>query len=189
MNDIKNALCNSKDSIIVGFNIFGYEDAKAVIKASERANQPVLLMTNRDASNILDIEHWGALLGSMARKSSNVVGVHLDHCSDIDTIMRAIDSGYTSVMYDGSKLPIEENIKNSILVSEYAHKKGVIVEGEIGNVPYFDKGEMTINYTTVEDMEKYSARANTDTIAVSVGNIHRLTDRKVEINFDLVEKL
>ena len=67
--------------IIPGFNIFGYEDAQAVIRAAERAVCPVLLMINRDARTAMAVEHWSALLNALAESSSVPVGIHLDHCT------------------------------------------------------------------------------------------------------------
>ena len=64
-----------------GFNIFGYEDAQAVIRAAERAVCPVLLMINRDARTAMAVEHWSALLNALAESSSVPVGIHLDHCT------------------------------------------------------------------------------------------------------------
>lgn len=87
--------------IIPGFNIFGYEDAQAVIRAAERAVCPVLLMINRDARTAMAVEHWSALLNALAESSSVPVGIHLDHCTETDILIRAIDSGFTSVMFDG----------------------------------------------------------------------------------------
>lgn len=172
--------------IIAGFNIFGHEDAGAVIRAAERAKAPVLLMVNRDARRDLAIEHWGALLRSMAEKASVPVGAHLDHCSDPENIRRAINSGFTSVMFDGSKMPFEENLRITKMLAEEAHAKGVLIEGELGNVPYSDMGSMDVRMTKPEEARLMQENTSLDWLAVSVGNIHRLADRKVPIHFDVL---
>lgn len=175
--------------IIAGFNIFGHEDAGSVIRAAERIRCPVILMVNRDARRALDIECWGALLGAMADRAQVPVGVHLDHCSDPENVRRAIVSGYTSVMFDGSKLPFEENLRLTAELAELAHQKGVSIEGELGNVPYSDFGRMEIKLTSPEEAGIIQERTRLDWLAVSVGNIHRLVDRKVPIQFDVLHRI
>lgn len=178
-----------KTEIIPGFNVFGYEDAVQVVKAAEKSGRPVLLMVNKSARESMDIEHWGALLCSIAKASKIPVAVHLDHCTDINLIKRAIESGFTSVMYDGSKLDIEENIKNTNIVANMAHEQGCFVEAEIGNVPYSDLGDTNIVLTDVDDAIKMQERAHCDWLAISVGNVHRLTKQSVKIRFDHLKKI
>ena len=175
--------------IVPGFNVFGYEDAQAVIHAAERHHSPVLLMVNRDARRALALEHWSALLGSLARNASVPVAVHLDHCSDLDDIFQAVDVGFHSVMYDGSKLPLEENIANTKRVAEYAHARGVAVEAEVGTVPYSDMGEVTPEFTRPEEAARMAAESGADWLAVSGGNIHRQTCRATRINFQRLEEI
>lgn len=178
-----------QDHIIAGFNVFGYEDAQAVIRAAERAKSPVLLMINRDARKDLNLVHWCALLLSLANVADVPVGVHLDHCSDLETVRCAIDAGFTSVMYDGSKLPLEENIHNTIQVCEWAHQKGAQVEAELGTVPYDELGETDIQFTSPKEVEQFCQQTSADWLAVSVGNVHRLLGRKVNVDFDVLREI
>lgn len=165
--------------IIAGFNVFGHEDAGAIIKAAEKLRVPVMLMVNRDARKVLDIECWGALLNSMADRATVPVAVHLDHCSDPENVRRAMASGYTSVMFDGSKMPFHENLRITAEIAKEAHQKGIFVEGELGNVPYSDLGQMDIRLTSPEEARIMQEQTELDWLAVSVGNIHRLVGRKV----------
>ncbi len=189
--DVYNQIKKSAEGneIIIGFNVFGYEDALEMVRAAEQAGKSILLMVNRDACQTMEIEHWGALLGSIARSSNLPIGVHLDHCSRKDLILRAMDCGFTSVMYDGSKLPIEENIRNTREIVKVAENKGIFVEGEVGCVPYSDKGETEIQFTLPEEAERLVKESGLHMLAVSVGNVHRLTDKKVKIDFDLLHKI
>jgi len=174
----------TRNMIVPGFNVFGYEDALAVVRAAERAEHPVLLLVNRDARAALDVAHWGALLSSIASQASVPVGVHLDHCEDMPLIIRAIHSGFTSVMYDGSKLTLDENIANSKEIVAQAHARNIFVEGEIGFVPYDDKGEQSDGFTRPEEARRLHLESGLDWIAVSIGNIHRLVTSKAPISFD-----
>ncbi len=178
-----------RNGMIAGFNVFGYEDAQAVIHAAQRADREVLLMINREASKSLELEHWAALLNSMARKAQVPVGIHLDHCSDPEMIFRAIDAGFTSVMYDGSALPLEENMANTCRICEKAHRHQVYVEAELGQVPYDELGETRIRMTSPEEAEVFSRETQSDWLAVSVGNVHRLLGRKVKIRFDVLKEI
>lgn len=180
----------AKDNrIIAGFNVFGHEDAMAIIKAAERAESPVILMVNRDARRDLEIEHWGSLLGSMAEAAKVPVGVHLDHSSDPESVKRAINAGFSSVMFDGSKLPLEENIRLTAELAELAHAKGIYLEGELGAVPYDDMGETNIQLTSVDEAKQMEDNTDIDWLAISVGNIHRLVGRFAPIHFDVLEEI
>ncbi|MCH1982420.1 class II fructose-bisphosphate aldolase [Ruminococcus sp. OA3] len=175
--------------VIPGFNIFGYEDALAVTRAAEEAGCPVLLMVNRGAVDAMDAECWGKLLSSIAQRAAVPVGVHLDHCSDTDIIRRAVDSGFSSVMYDGSKLSFEKNREITQQMAEYAHACGVLLEAELGQVPYSDLGETEIRYTSPEEAAGISSETEADWLAVSVGNVHRLVDRTVTIDFSVLHQI
>lgn len=177
---------STENRIIAGFNVFGYEDAGAIVRAAERANVPVLLMVNRDARRDLAVEHWGALLGSMAAAAKVPVAVHLDHCSEEDMIRRAINCGFTSVMFDGSKMPFEENVRITKMLAQEAHAKGVYIEGELGNVPYSDLGHTDVRMTDPMEAKRMQEETDLDWLAVAVGNIHRLVGRKVPIHFDVL---
>ena len=124
--------------IIPGFNVFGMDEAWEVMKAAEKEKSPVILMTNKDMVNRYPVELLGAMLKTVARQSTYPVCVHLDHTYDESIIYRAMDSGYTSVMFDGSQLSLQENIRRTLEVARRAHNLGISVEGEIGSVPYPD---------------------------------------------------
>ena len=180
---------STEPTIIPGFNIFGHEDALAVVRAAESANTPVLLMVNRDAHRVLAVEHWGALLGSIAKQAKVPVGVHLDHCTNQALITKAIQSGFSSVMYDGSSLPLAENIAHSQAIVQIAHQQDVAVEGEIGSVPYIDKPGDRMMLTLPDEAAAMYGQSGLDWLAVSVGNVHRLTDRKVQIDLDRLHSI
>ena len=177
-----------REHIIAGFNIFGYEDAQAVIRAAEREGAPVLLMVNRDARRVMEIEHWAALLCSLAERATVPVGVHLDHCTETDMIERAIDCGFTSVMYDGSEQPLSENIRETERLVYLAHSKKVFVEAELGTVPYSDLGQTEVRMTAPEEARAMQ-RTGVDWLAVSIGNIHRLPVQKAVLRFDVLGQI
>lgn len=178
-----------QSTIVPGFNVFGHEDAVAITRAAERADSPVMLMVNRDAKGTMDIAHWGALLGSIAKRAVVPVGVHLDHCSDLNLILQAMDSGFTSVMFDGSKMPLEQNVEETRKVVSIARERGICVEGEVGVVPYNDLGDKLGDFTAPEEARALSEAGGADWVAVSVGNVHRLIHRKVPIDFKVLNNI
>lgn len=179
----------SKPYIVPGFNIFGMDEAWHIMKAAEQENSPVILMVNKDMVQKYSVEVLGAMLNSIAKKSSGPVCVHLDHTYEEATIYRALDAGFSSVMFDGSQLPLEENIVRTRAIADIAHAKGISIEGEIGSVPYTDADEIKDEKTSPEQALVYSKRSRVDAMAVSVGNIHKLTQPNAVIDHTLIKKI
>lgn len=181
---------SKKEGTILGFNIFGFEDAKAVIAAAEELDYPVMLMLNKLATKHLPIEAWAGLLLPLAQEAKVPVGVHLDHCQDFKTIVRAIKAGFTSVMFDGSQYPVEKNIELTKEIVKIAACFDVAVEGEIGSVPYDDiPGAAKDITTSPEEAERFATESGVDWMAVAVGQVHRLTRTKSRINFERLHEI
>ena len=132
----------AKSYAVAGFNVFGFEDARAVIQAAEKLSTGVILMANRDSLAQIPVEHFGPMLARLAEAVRVPVCVHLDHTDKEADIIRAIKAGFSSVMFDGSQLPLEENIDRTRRVVEMAHAVDVTVEGEVGSVGYNEPNKM-----------------------------------------------
>ncbi len=167
------------------FNVFGYEDASAIVKVAEVHRSPVILATNREMVEYMGLRLLATMLGQLADAASVPVCVHLDHCHDVDTVVEAVNHGYSSVMFDGSQLPLAENVRLSRQVVEHARPLGVSVEGEIGSVPY-NEGRDHILALPTDPFEAcaFATESGVDAVAVSVGNVHRLTSAGVTIDHD-----
>lgn len=192
INNMKNLIktASKGNYIIPGFNVFGYEDAAAVVRAAEELGKPTMLMINKLATEHMPVEYWGKLLRSLAQDAQVPVGIHLDHCENFNTVIRAINSGFSSVMYDGSQLPISENIKRTNEIVKIAEVFDVSVEGEIGSVPYADiPGKVKSAMTDINEAIEYSEETGIDWVAVSVGQVHRLRNVKSKIDFQVLEEL
>lgn len=178
------------DRIVPGFNVFGYEDAAIIIEVAEELNAPVILMSNKDAVLHMPVEVSGSMFREMGDRAKVPVAIHLDHGKDLDLCKRAISAGYTSVMYDGSQLPLDENIKNTAEIVSYAHGKGISVEAEIGAVGYADP---TIAYTPVytkpEEAKTFVEKTGVDALAVAVGTLHRMTAQTAKIQYHLLDEI
>ncbi len=168
-----------------GFNIFGFEDARAVINAAEIIGAPAILMTNKDCVEHMTIESLAGMLRPMAMKAKVPVCIHLDHAKSEELAFEAIEAGYTSVMYDGSALTLEENIAHTARIVKFGQKYGVSVEGEIGSVAYADRNpEVQMIYTDPSEAACFARESGVDLMAVSVGTLHRMQSQGVKIQYD-----
>ncbi len=174
---------------IAAFNIFSIDWARACTAAAEELNSPLILMTNKAMVEHYPLSWLGAFLSDIAHKAAVPICIHLDHCRDFDIIKEAIKSGYSSVMYDGSYLSLEENIKNTKQIVQLAHDKGCSIEGEVGSVAYTDiKGTRT-EHTKVTEAKEFSEKTNIDALAISIGSIHRSTEKNANIDYSLLKDI
>lgn len=172
------------------FNVFGFEDALAVVRAGEARGAPLILATNREMVDFAGTARLAADLGRLADESDVPVCVHLDHCDDLERVRRAVDDGYTSVMYDGSQHPFDENVAGCREAVEHAHRHGVSVEGEIGSVPYSEgRTHVRDELTEPDEAARFAAESGVDAVAVSVGNVHRLRERGSRIDFERLARI
>jgi len=172
------------------FNVFGYEDAVAVIRAAEQDEAPVIVATNKEMTEFMGPVQAASMLGHLADEASVPVCIHLDHCYEVETVKQAVDAGYTSVMFDGSQLPLSENIEKTSEVCLYAQRHNVSVEAEIGSVPYSTgRDHIKSELTDPSQAERLALESGADAIAISVGNVHRLQEATSKISFDRVKQI
>ncbi|PNR98270.1 ketose-bisphosphate aldolase [Petrotoga mexicana DSM 14811] len=175
---------------VPGFNFHTYEDAKAIVKGAELLKSPVILMASGSCIRHLGLDLSIEIVKFLAKNTSIPVVAHLDHATDINLILQAMTKGFTSVMYDGSLLDIEENIKNTKFVVKVARALGINVEAEIGRVGKSEEGkEAKEILTDPEIAESFFDATQVDALAVAVGTAHAMQKQEANIRFDLVEKL
>ena len=192
ITNLKDILTPAQDKnyAVACFNVFGYEDARAVVDSAEARNASVILSINLDMRQFMTMEEIIGMLRPMAEKSKAPVCLHLDHTYEVDAVKEAIDAGFTSVMFDGSQLPISENISLIRDVVDYAHPKGVSVEAEVGSVPYASgRDHIKSALTEVVDALKMEQQGQPDALAISIGNVHRLESGTVEIDIERFNEL
>ncbi len=192
ITNLKDILLPAQDKnyAVACFNVFGYEDARAVVDSAEARNASVILSINLDMRQFMTMEEIVGMLRPMAEKSNAPVCLHLDHTYEVDAVKEAIDAGFTSVMFDGSQLPISENISSIRDVVDYAHPKGVSVEAEVGSVPYASgRDHIKSALTEVADALMMEQQGQPDALAISIGNVHRLESGSVEINLERFNEL
>ena len=172
------------------FNIFGNEDASAVLSAAQARQRGVILACNKDMADTMGVQGFASMVTGLAQRVDVPVCIHLDHCYDEATVYSALRAGFTSVMFDGSQLPLAQNIARTARVAEVAHAFGASIEGEIGSVPYSEgrdhiKSELTDPAAAVA----FAEQSGVDCMAVAVGNVHRLRSADCEIDFELLARI
>jgi fructose-bisphosphate aldolase class II len=182
-----------KEKYAVGaFNILNHLTAKATIEMAEELKSPLIIQTSTSTVKYIGMRELIRFLKPMCEEASVPVAIHLDHCTDKEFAKKCIDAGWSSVMFDGSKLPLEENIKYSSEIAEYAHKKDVSVEGEIGAIFGVEddivvSGEAPL--ASVDGSKKYLEGALIDAFAPAIGTAHGLYKGKPNIHFDLFSEI
>ena len=157
------------------FNMLNLEMARGIIEAAEEERSPLILGVAEVHLPLIPFEYASLIMNDIAKKASVPVCLHFDHGTDFDKIKAAVDAGFSSVMYDGSALPYEQNIANTLAVSKMAHAKGVSVEAELGHVGGGEGGTddgVEEMYTKVEQVTDFIERADIDALAVAIGTAH-----------------
>lgn len=161
---------------IGSFNVYNVESVQAVLKAAD-GRQPVILAFGEKYDAHMPLEAMAALVKSYAESTPEPVVLHLDHTKQEKTILRAIRAGFTSVMFDGSSLPLLENIRATAEITRMAHLVSVSVEGELGYLNEEDgsgdPGDPR-SYTTPQDAQAFTEGTGIDALAISIGNAHGL---------------
>ncbi len=196
LNEVfKNAI--HEDYAVGAFNIHNLEFVDGVMRAAEKMSSPVIFGIATISIDYAGLEPLAAITKDCAERSRIPAVVHLDHGDDIELVRRCIKLGFSSVMYDGSKYPIEENIKNTREIVEIAHAKDISVEGEIGVVGGFEglaSGEVNRDrlrelYTRPEEARRFVEETGVDALAVSVGTVHGMPLQNADIDFQRLKEI
>jgi fructose-bisphosphate aldolase class II len=155
---------------VAGFVCLGWEDARAFTMAAEAEGRPVILQAGPGCRAHTPLPVLGAMFRYLADSVRVPVVLHLDHGRSVDEARAAIAEGFTSVMFDGSALPLDENIRQTAEVVALAHANGVSCEGEIGFVGY--AGGASSAMTDPEEAARFAAKTGVDAMAIAVGNVH-----------------
>lgn len=180
----------SRGEGLAAFNVVHVENAEAFASAAARAGTPVVLQISQNAARY----HGGlAPIGlatlEIARAAEADVVVHLDHADDLDLVREALDLGVSSIMYDGSKLPDEENRARTAEMVRAAHDLGVSVEAELGEVGGKDGVHSPTARTDPAEAARFVADTGVDLLAIAVGTSHAMTERTALLDLALIEEI
>ena len=178
---------------IGAFNTHNLEMLPGMIRAAKEMGSPIIIQTSIDTAKYIGYDVLVSVCKHMSNTHMVDVALHLDHARDFDEIKNAIEAGYTSVMYDGSHLPFKENIAKTKAVVDYAHARGVSVEGELGTIGGTEEGisvsEDDKIYTRPEDAVEFVKLTGVDALAVAIGTNHGQFKSKTNVNIPLLKEI
>jgi fructose-bisphosphate aldolase, class II len=183
LNDVLR-LALAKNYAIAGLVVLGWEDAKAYVEAAEESDLPVILQAGPGCRAHTPVPILGKIFRHLAEQASVPVVCHIDHARTLDECREGIESGFSSVMIDGSMLPLNENIALTARVVELSKSFGVSVEGEVGVVGY-SNGASSLR-TSAEEAALFERATGIDALAISIGNLHLQTEKLAEIDWTVL---
>lgn len=183
-----------KNGYAVGaFNVNNMEIIQAIIGAAEELNSPVILQASQGGIKYAGIEYI-AEMGKMAARNAKVpVALHLDHGTDFEQVMLCIRHGFTSVMIDGSRFPLEENIAFTKRVVDIAHMVGVTVEAELGKIggteDHITVDERDATFTDPQEAKRFVDETGVDYLAIAVGTSHGVYKGEPKLDFKRIKAI
>ena len=183
-----------KNKYAVGaFNVNNMEGIQAIIQAAEETNSPVILQASQGGLKYAGVDYIAELGKLAANKAKVPVALHLDHGTDFEQVMQCIRHGFSSVMIDGSRFPLEENIAFTKKVVEIAHMVGVTVEAELGKIggteDHITVSEKDATFTDPEEAKRFVEETGVDYLAIAVGTAHGVYKGVPKLDFERIEQI
>lgn len=178
---------------IGSFNTHNLEMLPSMLRAAKNIGTPISIQTSVGTAEYIGHSVLVSVVKSFAENEMVNAVLHLDHAKEFDDIKKAIDAGYSSVMFDGSDLPFKENILRTKAIVEYAHPRNVSVEAELGTIGGTEEG-ITVEsnaavLTNPEDAKKFVELTNVDALAVAIGTNHGQYKSKTNCDIPLLKKI
>lgn len=183
-----------REKFAVGqFNMNNLEFTKAIMEAAEEERSPFIFGVSEGAMKYMGIDYVVAMARAAAEKSSIPVVLHLDHGSSFEVAMKCIRAGFTSVMFDGSHYPFEENVKITKEIVKVAHAMGVSVEGELGTIGGVEDDlsvdEEDATLAKPDEAIRFYEETKVDALAIAVGTAHGMYKGEPNIRFHIIEEV
>ena len=172
---------------VAGLVTLGWEDMRAFVAAAEAEDVPVILQAGPSCREHTPLPILGKMFRHLAEHASVPVVAHLDHGYTFEECREALDSGFTSLMFDGSRKPLAQNIEETARIAEMAHAAGISCEGEIGFVGY-SGGEGSAG-TDPDEAARFARESGVDAMAISVGNVHLQQEREGGLDEDRIRAI
>jgi fructose-bisphosphate aldolase class II len=181
------------------FNVNNMEITQGIVGAIAEKKAPLILQISKGARSYANIRYLRAMIDVVVAENPEIpVAMHLDHGDSFELCKQCVDDGFTSVMIDASKLPLEENIKLTKQVVEYAHEHGVVVEAELGQLGGIEEDvigvshdEVSKHLTDPDEAVEFVEKSGCDSLAVACGTSHGAYKFKTEpkLAFDVIEEI
>ena len=183
-----------KDGYAIGaFNANNLEIVQGIVEAAEEMEAPVILQASQGAIKYAGLDYIVAMVRAAAEKVKVPVALHLDHGTSFEQAVQCIRAGFSSVMYDGSKLPLEENIAATLAVVKVARAVGVSVEAELGRIGGTEDdisvSDREATMTVTEEAQEFVARNGVDALAVALGTAHGVYKGEPKLDFDRLKAI
>lgn len=184
----------AKSACAIGaFNVSSMEMILGVTKAAEYAKKPIIMQIAEKRLKHSPLHVIGPAMVGAAKEAKIPVAVQFDHGNTFECLKQAIEIGFSSVMYDGSELPLEQNIENTCKAQRLAHDAGVSIEAELGQLggnesSLSDEIEAG-SYVSAEDVAEFCNKTNVDALAVAIGNAHGFYAKAPILDFELLRKV
>lgn len=180
--------CAARKVGLAAFNVVLLDHAEAFVNAAENTGLPLVLQLSQNAVKYHGgrLRPLGRALLELADASTVPVSVHLDHAESTDLCREAVEIGFTSIMYDGSKLPDAQNRETTAEITAFAHEHGVSVEAELGEVGGKNGVHDPSARTNPEDAAQFVADTGVDLLAVAVGSSHAMATREAVLDNQLI---
>lgn len=191
--NMRDLLADAEDGnyAVGSFSVANMEMVLGVLKAAKELSAPIILQIAEVRLKQSPLEVIGPLMVAAAENADTPVAVHFDHGKTIEKISQALEIGFTSVMLDGSHLPLDENIKVTNQVAEIAREYDAAVEAEIGCVGGSEDGseDIAINCTKPADAVRFEKEADIDALAIAIGNAHGNYKETPKLRFDILKEV
>lgn len=174
------------------FNCVTLEMTQGILRAAEELQSPVIIGPAESLLPGASLAEYADMMLGMARRVKVPVCLHFDHGFSPELVEQAMDLGFTSVMYDCSMLPFEENVRRTKAMAAKAHRRGVSLEAEIGHVGSNGSAEEAINrsiYTEPQDALAYAGASDCDALAVAIGTAHGVYKKKPRLSLDCLRSI
>ncbi|MBE5996121.1 MAG: ketose-bisphosphate aldolase [Lachnospiraceae bacterium] len=173
------------------FSIYNLASLRAAIQAAEALELPSIIMIAEKRFPSAPFEYVAPAMMSAAKNAKVDIAVHLDHGESLEVVQQALDMGFTSVMFDGSSLPFDENVANTLKVMEMAKPFGAAVEAELGCLGTKEDGTATAGekFTRPEEAKEFLRLTKVDALAIAIGNAHGNYKAKPDLQFDILKQI
>lgn len=183
------------DYAVGAFNVNNMEIIQGIVDAAKMEDAPLILQVSAGARKYAKPTYLVKLVEAAIEDTGLDIALHLDHGEDFDICKKCVDDGFTSVMIDGSKYPLEENIALTKKVVEYAHAKGVVVEAELGRLAGIEDNikvdARSASFTDPEEAAEFVKKTGVDSLAIAIGTSHGAYKFKGEpyLDYERLEKI
>ena len=177
----------TRNNYVVGFVVQGWEDASSFVRAADETEIDIILQSGPGLRKNMPLELIYAMFEKLSGETNIKIVPHLDHGENYDICKKALDIGFTSIMYDGSKLSFKENLNQSLKIYELTQKYNACLEVELGFVGYNDISKN--KKTSPEEVKLFTDQLPVTAMAVSVGNTHLQNENSAIIDYDLLREI